>query len=113
MIETDSSEWWVNNVGENLLKGVEDDVDNPFMLPDEYIQDFFTRIPASRASYERLYPFLLPEEQARIQSLYTFALSAATTLDEKALTDRIQHKWNTAGIHTTGPKGGTRRGGNN
>ena len=113
MSKSNTKEWWVNNVGQNLLKGVVDDVDNPILLDDVYILDFFTRIPASRISYERIYPFLLPAERERIQALYVRALAAEKNLDEKAFFDRVQHKWNTAGIFTSGPKGGTRRGGNN
>lgn len=105
------AEWWVNNSGQNMLKGVEDDATNPIRLADEAIASFFSKIPAARTSYTHLRGSLLPAEQARLDTLLAMAVSLP--LDTTALTDAHQHKWNTAGIHTVGRYGGTRRGGNN
>jgi len=102
-------EWWIDEVGQNLLES--DEAGRP-LLPNDYIQDFLTRIRAARDSYLRLYPNLSAEDQERVSPLYKFALTASATTDGKVYSDRIQNNWNRAGIHTTGPRGGTRIGGN-
>ncbi len=104
------AEWWVNNVGQNLLKGVEGDATNPILLADEAIASFFDRIPEARASYIRIRTSLLPAEVTRLNALLAMALAIETDLTK--LTDAHQSKWNKAGIRTAGRYGGTRRGGN-
>ncbi len=105
------AEWWVNNVGQNMLEGVEDDATNPLRLSDEAIASFFSKIPAARVSYTRMRSSLLAAEQTRLDNLLEMAV--AIPIDTTALTDAHQSKWNKAGIHTAGRYGGTRRGGNN
>jgi len=99
-------EWWVNNIGDNTLKGVVGDSFNPPRLEDRMIYDILLTIPEARDSYNRLYPKMLPEEQARLdeitQGLVTFIAS-----DPKAIEDTFQNIQNTAGVQTKGAKGGT------
>lgn len=103
-------EWWVDNVGQNLLKGVDGDADNPIRLTDVFIHDFLRRIPAARESFNRLFPTLLPEERERLTPIAESATFVQP--DHKEVEDEFQRRQNTAGIHTTGPRGGGRFGGN-
>ncbi len=104
------AEWWLNNSGLNLLKGVEGDTSNQLRLSDIYIVDFLRRIPASRDSFERLVPNMLEDEQIRLRGLAQSANRLQPDL--KAVEDAFQASQNKVGIHTTGRYGGTRRGGN-
>ena len=103
-------EFWIDNVGQNLLKGIEGDDSNPPRLALADILDFLRRIPESRDSFNRLYPLLLPEEQERLEPVIQGARFVIP--DHKAIQDDFQRRQNTAGIRTTGPYGGTRFGGN-
>lgn len=103
-------DWWFNNSGLNLLKGVEDDEDNPIRLPDTDIVDFLRRIPAARTSFNRLIGGMLPDEQERLRGLA--AAAKYTMPDLKAVEDQFQANQNKPGVYTTGPRGGTRIGGN-
>ena len=105
------SSWWVNNSGLNLLKGVNDDTDNPIRLSDDYILSFLRMIPPARASFEALVPNMLPDEQDRLRALATSA--EFLSVDLKAKEDQFQSVLNKAGVRTSGRYGGTRRGGNN
>jgi hypothetical protein len=103
-------EWWINDVGQNQLKGVEDDPLNQPRLSGKTIFDFLRRIPDARASFNRLYPTLLPEEQERLMQV----AAAAQFLqpDYRLEHDDFQASQNTVGVRTTGPHGGGRFGGN-
>jgi len=104
------AEWWINNSGLNLLKGVEDDEDNPPRLTDAFIVDFLRRIPAARDSFNRLVPNMLEEEQERLLALATSA--EFVMQDPQVVEDAFQASQNKAGVRTTGPRGGQRIGGN-
>jgi hypothetical protein len=99
-------EWWVNGVGENLLRGVEGDPSNPVRLADHFIVDFLRRYEAARLSFNRLFPLLSPLEQTRLAELTRQA--QYMYIPEQFEVDAVQRKHNRAGIHTTGPKGGLR-----
>ena len=105
-----SREWWINDVGQNTLKGVHGDVDNPPLLPDDYIFTFPRNIPEARASFDRLYPTMLPEERERLDPISEGARFVQP--DIKATEDAFQRSQNAVGIFTTGPNGGRRYGGN-
>jgi len=102
-------EWWVDNTGQNLLKGVEGDELNPIRLDDSFIIDLLRRIPAARDSFNRLAPTMLPEEQERLEEIAQAA--AFLQKDYQEASDDFQGQQNTAGIRTTGSRGGTRIGG--
>ena len=95
------TEFWIDGEGQNMLKGVTGDADNPLLLPDEYIVTFLLHIPNARASFDRLYPTMLPAEQTR---LYLLRNTAATNmfLDDVAAADRFQAVINTAGVRRGG-----------
>jgi len=99
-------EWWINDIGDNTLAGVEGNELNPIRLPDAMIYDILLEIPEARDSFNRLYPKMLPAERARLdditQGLVTFIVS-----DPKAIEDNFQKEQNTAGVQTAGAKGGT------
>lgn len=102
-------DWWYNNSGLNLLKGVEGDVNNPIRLPSATIIDFLRRIPAARDSFNRLVPNMLEEEQIRLRKLAESCPSLDTGYRYE---DDFQALQNRQGVRTTGRFGGTRRGGN-
>jgi len=99
------NEWWINNIGDNTLKGVEGDDCNPPRLEAAMIYDILREIPEARESFNRLYPKLLPEERARLdeilQGIVTYVVD-----DPKFIEDNFQASQNTVGIQTKGPKGG-------
>ena len=105
------AEWWISGIGDNMLKGVNDEPLNPIRLPDASIVDFLTRIPEARASFLRLVPLMLPDEQQRLLNLALYPFNNPLTGSEEQ-SDVFQHLMNTQGIRTTGPRGGTRIGGN-
>lgn len=105
------AEWWLNNSGQNLLAGVEDDESNPPRLSATFIVDFLRRIPAARESFNRLFGQMTEEEQERLTALAQAAEFMVP--DPKAVEDAFQSALNKAGVQTVGPRGGTRAGGNN
>jgi hypothetical protein len=104
-------EWWDSDTGENMLAGVDGDLANPVRLPDDYIVSFLQRIPAARDSFNRMVGNMLPEEQERLYRLYQSAIGNEVA-DPVILSDTFQNQWNTQGVKTCGPRGGTRIGGN-
>ena len=92
-----TTEFWINGEAQNMLKGVAGDTTNPLMLTDEYIVNFLLRIPDARVSFDRLYPTMLPAEQARLTVLRNTAASSMQ-LDQVERGDIFQHSINTARI---------------
>lgn len=102
----DKSEWWVNDVGTNMLKGVHGDESNPVMLDDTTIIDFLMHHLPARASFDRLYPTLLPDEQARFDMILEGS-PMLTPIVVATIEDNFQHQWNTANVRmAVGPRGG-------
>jgi len=97
--------FWINDIGENQLKGVPCDMDNPCRLPDWMIQDILTCIPASRDNFNYWFPFMLPAEQARLICIIQ-GIPQHVALDPLDVSDLLQKFINTEGVHTTGPHGG-------
>jgi hypothetical protein len=95
------AEWWVDGSGQNMLEGVPDDEDNPAMLTDAEIIDFLQHIVLARASFDRILPTLTAEEQTRL-NLIAATAGAHLIVDNTDATDRIQQKWNTAGVRRGG-----------
>lgn len=104
-------EWWYNNSGQNLLKGVEGDLTNPPRLPAATIVQFLRTIPDSRLSFNRVVGTMLEDEQLRLQGLAESAMYLVP--DYKIVEDMFQASQNKVGVRTAGLYGGTRRGGNN
>jgi len=98
-------EWWFNSVGDNLLKGVVGDDDNPVRLPDEAIVEFLATIPPARESFERVVPQMLPDEQDRLV-LLTKGRAFNLNDDPTDVEDNFMASQNKVGIRTTGPRGG-------
>ncbi len=105
------AEWWDNNSGLNLLKGVEGDDSNRPRLTDEQIISFLRRIPAARESFERVVPSMLPLERARLEAMVSGS-AQYMQVDPTDIRDDFQNRWNRQGVRTAGPRGGTRIGGN-
>ena len=95
------AEFWIDGNGENLLSGVHGDEANPVLLSDAYILDFLTRIPESRASFDRLYPTMTADEQARLDTIAKMAANGMI-LDDVSTADRIQHRFNTSSVRRGG-----------
>ena len=104
------AEWWINNSGQNFLKGIPGDTDNPALLDDQTIATFFNKYPQAVASYQRMRLGLLDEEQERLDALLSMALALNT--EPHSFSDAVQNNWNKVGVRTAGRYGGTRRGGN-
>lgn len=95
-------EWWFQSNGtENMLKGVEGDDTNPPRLTGEQITAFLQQIPQARASYNRVYPTLLPEEQARLDSIVDGAPTLVPLVREN-MEDAWQHRMNTPRLQRGG-----------
>jgi hypothetical protein len=105
------AEWWYNNSGLNLLKGVDGDPDNRLRLSDEQIIAFLQTIPEARASFERLVPTMLPAERDRLEAIAA-GPGHFLTQDPKDASDAFQNRMNRMGVRTAGPRGGRRIGGN-
>ena len=99
--------WWMAQGDVNMLKGVEDDPDNPPRLSLDYIIAFLKTIPAARRDFEIMYPDLLDEEKERLQAAISSAYYFVRSPQEAE--DNFQHNQNVVGIHTAGPMGGTQR----
>lgn len=103
-----ASNWWVDETGINYLKGSELDPTNPIRLDDETIIHFLQRIPQAVDDFYNSLPTLLPEEQTRLQNLIEDNPMATLCIaDPKTKADNFQKVFNTAGIYTVGPKGGS------
>ncbi len=95
-------EWWFQSGGtENMLKGVEGDETNPPRLTGDQITEFLQHIPQARASYSRIYPTLLPEEQARLDSIVDGSPSLEP-LTPDTIADNFQHRLNTPRLQRGG-----------
>jgi len=105
-------EWWYNNSGLNLLKGVDGDDTNPLRLPDATIIEFLRQIPEARLSFNRLVPNMLEDEQIRLRAIASGSAKFVLP-DYKHVEDEFQARQNKTGVRTVGRFGGTRRGGNN
>lgn len=103
-----AGDWWNDNTGTNLLRGVKGDANNPPALEDSAIVEFLVRIPEARAAFLRMVPNMLPAEQARLMTLYNCAVPPPATLaDEITRSDVFQHKFNSGiPVRTSGPRGG-------
>lgn len=78
---------------------------NPALLEDEFIVYSLQRVPQARHDFNRLFPTLLPDEQARYVNLFAAnPRAAAPMLDEQTFYDNLQLAANTAGIHLNLPK---------
>lgn len=98
-------DWWADDIGTNLLKGVEGDISNPILLEDEAIVEFLTRIPASKDAFLRMVPNMLPEEQARLYRLYNCSFPPPSNLmDENIRSDVFQHTLNAIPVRRGGGK---------
>ena len=94
-------EFWLDTSGGNLLRGVEGDADNPPRLDAATITDFLRSIPRARASFNTLYPSMLPEERARLDGIARAA--KFLEMDSQSFEDAVQHKVNTSRVIPRGP----------
>jgi len=98
-------EWWYDDSGTNMLKGVDGDPDNPILLDDNFIVNFLSTIQASLDSFNRVVPNMLPDEQARLWPFLT-GLPKYNYADPLVFSDGLQNRWNRSGVRTAGPGGG-------
>ena len=94
-------EWWVSNSNENFLAGVDGSLTNPPMLTPDQIVEFLQHIPQARASYDRLFPTLLPEEQARLNAIVEGS-PMLQPLTREVVEDNWQHRFVTMGVQRGG-----------
>jgi len=94
-------EWWFQGDGENMLKGVDGDEANPPRLTGDQITDFLQHVPQAQASYNRIYPTLLPGERARLDSIVEGSPSLKPLVWD-IISDNFQHRLNTPRLQRGG-----------
>lgn len=101
------SNWWVDSQGRNNLKGVPGDPSNPPVLSDGTILEFLKKYDVARADFFSLLPSMTAEEQERLNGLVSSNPSVLySDPAPQVREDRVQKKFNTAGIRTVGRFGG-------
>jgi hypothetical protein len=99
--------WSSDDNGRNMLKGVEDDPDNPIQLDGTLIVSILYTSPKAQEDFLRVFPSLLPEEQVRLSELlnqHPWALHLIQP--DFQVADQVQRARSTMGIYTTGRAGG-------
>ncbi len=82
------------------------DEDNPAVLEDAQILYILSTSRQARDDYMRLFPDLLPEEQARLTLLVESNKHRASLIrDSQGYHDMIQHVDVTSGIHVSAKRG--------
>jgi hypothetical protein len=97
--------FWICDDGDNWLKGVDGDVNNPPRLEPEMIQSILVAIPEARESYNYWFPKMLPKEQERLNQIVQGAAQFIEE-DPQTISDNFMKTLNTMGVHTCGPRGG-------
>lgn len=101
------SNWWIDSQGRNNLRGIPDDPSNPAILPDATILEFVKKYAVARSDFLSIVPTMTPEEQERLNGLIALNPTALfSDPDPQVREDRVQKKFNTAGIRTVGRFGG-------
>jgi len=91
--------YWTDDRGVNMLKGVEDDPDNPPRLPESAILYALRMSPVARQQFAWIVPNLLPEEQDRLEEiLQRNPRMSKLLVDDQTVEDRFQNWWNSRGI---------------
>lgn len=83
-----------------MLAGLVGSTDNPAKMEDAAIIDFLRRIPDARASFDRVFPTMSVDEQARLQILSDISPPQKDVRDAE---DAFQNGWNRRGIRPRGP----------
>ncbi len=66
--------FWIRPDGQNTLKGVEEDITNPPILPSYLILEFLSNDnQKARDDFLRLLPSMSEEEQLRLKEIYAFS----------------------------------------
>lgn len=99
--------FWINDNGVNLLKGVYDDPSNPVRLQDVDIAHALQRTLKAHNDLIAMLPSLLPEEQQRLNSLISenpLLTKAISPLEDG---DTVQTAFNRRiPVYVAGPRGG-------
>jgi len=70
------SNYWIRESGQNTLKGVEGDPDNPPVLPANIILEFLSDgNQKARDDFQALLPSMTYEEQLRLNEIFSFSTS--------------------------------------
>ena len=68
------SNYWIRENGQNTLKGVNGDFENPLILPDHLILEFLSDgNQKAREDFQALLSSMLPEEQDRLRAIYAYS----------------------------------------
>jgi hypothetical protein len=68
------SNYWIRDNGQNTLKGVTGDFENPPLLPDHLILEFLSDgNQKARDDFQALLSSMLPEEQGRLETIYAYS----------------------------------------
>lgn len=99
--------YWTWNQTKNALAGVEGDPDNPVVLHEDFIVDSLMRSRIAADQFCRLFPTMLPEEQARLLDILERRPRAKHLIrNPQSFYDAVQKRDTTSGIRLSGPRGG-------
>ena len=92
--------WWVEG-GVNYLSGIPGDLENPAVLPDDWILDFLMKYPVAREDFEKMVPTLSAGEQERLTNLVkNNPLVNHIPTEDMVVSDYIQAKEIAVGVRT-------------
>lgn len=95
------SNYWIRDNGQNTLKGIEGDADNPAVLPDILILDLLSEgNQKAREDFLTIVPTLSQEEQDRLNNLYAFSTPPRAYPQDRE--DQFQSSMNSLIVRTGG-----------
>jgi hypothetical protein len=89
--------WWIDELGVNNLRGVPGDPTNPVILSDDSILEFLLNIPLAQQDFLRTLPAMLPDEQIRLNAIVSRnprALEKYPNPDPQILSDQFMNALN-------------------
>ena len=93
--------YWIRDNGQNTLKGVEGDMDNPAVLPDLLILDLLSEgNQKAREDFLAILPTMTQIEQDRLNNLYAFSTPPRVYPQDRE--DNFQSSMNSLIVRTGG-----------
>lgn len=110
LASADPGNFWIDNNGNNTLRGIPGDPDNPAVLPDFHIVNALQRTQRAHDDLQKILPTLLPEEQERINDLIALNPYLVKTIDKTAPSDdNVQKRFNDIPVYFAGRFNGAGR----
>ena len=93
--------YWIRDNGQNTLKGIAGDMDNPAVLPDTLILDLLSEgNQKAREDYLTIVPTMTQTEQDRLNNLYAFSTPPRVYPQDRE--DQFQGSMNSLVVRTGG-----------